>query len=92
MQRSFVETGAASSIVSLIDKGIGLGASEQQELVPLQREIIEHELQRQNEAQQQEMPSPGSGQTRNPRAGGGGNGLGETETVRYVNESEKQRD
>lgn len=88
-QRNFAETGAASSIVALLEKGIGLGYSSQAELVPIQKQVIAAELARQSKEQEEEMEqSRTSNQTPNAAARSHQSSLDETETVRYVNKSE----
>lgn len=80
--------GGASSIVALIDNGIGIGAGEQQELVPLQRQVIELELAEQNKQAQPNSGGNSGSRTMNARASNSGNT--KTETVKYINESEKE--
>jgi hypothetical protein len=72
-----------------MDNGIGLGASEQAELVPIQRQVIEAELQRQQEESESGSggQSPG-GMKKNSRAGR--NGMTRTETTKYINQSEQE--
>jgi hypothetical protein len=80
--------GGASSVVALLDKGLGLGVEEQADLVPLQRQIIEKELSRQNSKAKNRQSGGGGGRPTNPRAGGGNNTR--TTTTKYINESEKE--
>lgn len=85
MRPNFVEAGAASNIVALLDAGVPLVES-QKDLTPFQRMVLLKELERQKaESQQQQSGSSGQSspgqvnQLRQPRGGSG-------ETVTYTND------
>lgn len=86
-QRSFVETGAASSVLSLIEKNIGLGVGSQQELVPLQREILVAEINRRNEKKREQQEAAKKGKTNGRVPNSQSNKR--TESVKYINDSER---